>query len=1211
MSSLSFQPVQGGLYRAAGAAAGQKVLVYWLLLTGAPPAGDIKAADTWNTYSGCHVFVPADKPIQDPAGFAAALAQLCTPPQADARWVAWVTDPAGVPGTASAVNANVGAGRQAQTIPQFSLALANFALAIPQKTVLTFEPNPTLSPGTPSLQFANGGGGAIALQRGSAGINLSPDNGVMIVPLAGASAGAVLFEASWDRGEFYTFFVDDQSSWDTPGGAETRFFYGPKGGERTLRYPVFQPEQTGAGPLALDVSLDPLNVWDGGRTLFALDVERADSQGIALPTSEYFRTTDGHVLHLVPRQGAGYALGARPQGPSSDGTDSYCYLTPVGLFDANPPAKVKAAGKGKAAAKAGAAPNVIQHAMCGLTGTEYLLVAPGATVEFVTGNSAYSAGFTPPSGDGLAAAPQSDPCNPGDGGQPVVPGRLLTPDFTTSWVRVNPAPSPPGGIDYGYAVQPEAAVYYSTVLKPAKSGKGGAAYPYPLALGCRVSVLKEGAGAPAPRVPVPVAPYGGVWPDGWTTSPPTPTMLKAFESQVIGASRHAAAPKDAANGPTFFDPVTHEGVKGGYAKTPEGLLAKLNDGSSGPAGTINTLFLAKSPNEQPVAGAARLAFKPAAKSVVVSTALSNALMNDNLFMVVTNYDPADPSTPLGGFDNEIQVGEWTFRLDVGYTADQATTPKTVLVFKFTTAYSVVDLVANAAYWQEWQTFIGPDPARVKIVQSQLNDYLCAANPGGKAYGGALFKDFWAKVTDPSWTGVLAVNCGLDAADLPPDLQDLLGGIDGELRAHHFGVTVNRIAGADSSDWQIDESSVFALVHYQKDYRKPAAASDFGFQVLRLNALFENSALSHFDSRIAVTVPQLFGTNVSLTTPSGDPEVPAGYNAVEIEGVYQKHGDSGTVVFDTKTPQVFSFKTGDKTGFRVMTEVYVTDAALVPVSSVKDEATGAVTVTSNFAMSGVLVFADDVSAKAQGGGEGSGLDLFSYGDAKAAPAAGLGFSAYNFGMTTVIKNNVGRLTGPAPDLTAFRVTPATSAARKGSLVAALPLKLVAFAQAPADSGWPVKFDGQSTSRFAARYALQFQVSLGSLGALSAVADSLDVDLLLGWQPSATDAGGDQVWLQMVPPQTMLGQLGFGIQGVLDTTFKTVELVAATWPAEAPPEPTKAYGVYFNNVQVQLLGMNLIPDKYASKFVLFADPSQGNASNMGWLMTARAEEKKDGG
>lgn len=1215
MSSLSFQPVQGGLYQAAGAAAGQKVLVYWLLLSGTPPSGNLDVSDTWNTYSGCHLFVPADKPITDPGGFARTLGQQFGPPQANARWVCWVTDPAGVPGTASAVNANITAAPQAQTIPPFSLALANFSLSIPTGTTLTYEANPSLSPGTPSLQFAGGSGSSVALIRGSSGVNLNPDNGTLIVPLSGAAAGAVLFAATWDRGQFYSFFADDQSSWDTPGGGETRFFYGPAGGVQTLRYPVFQPEQPSQDPtmqLALDVSLDPLNVWDGGRTVFALNVGKFTPQGFTLPTSDYFRTTDGHVLHLVPRQGAGYALGARPQGPSAEAAGSYCYLTPVGLFDAQRPTQ------GNSGGRVGASPTAIQHAMCGLTGTEYLLVAPGATVEFVTGNSAYSMGFTPPSGGAsLGAATQADPCKPGDGGQPVVPGNLLTSDFTTSWVRVNPSPAPPGGVDYGYAVQPEAAVYYSTVQQPAKSGKS-TPYTYPLALGCRVSVLEEEGAAAAPRVPVPLAPYGGVWPDGWSSNLPTPGLLKAFESQVIGASRHATAPKDTDNGPTFFDPVTHAGVDGGYAKTPEGLLVQLNDKASGVPGTINTLFLAKSPNDQPAKGAARLAFTGSGGGKVVSTALSNALMNDNLFMVVTNYDPADPKTPLGGFDNEIQVGEWTFRLDVGYTADQQTTPKTILVFKFTTAFSVVDLVANAAYWQEWQTFIDADPGKVKIVQSQLNQYLCTANPKGtdpnNPYGGALFEDFWAKVTDPNWTGVLAVNCGLDAADLPPDLQDLLGGIDGELRAHHFGVTVNRIAGADSASWQIDESSLFALVHYQKDYQTPPPASPsmtpgFGFQVLRLNALFENSALAHFDSRIAVTVPQLFGTNVVLTTPSGDPNVPAGYNVVEIEGVYQKHGDSGTVVFDTRTPQVFSFKTDGATGFRVMTEVYVTDAALVPVSSVNDS--GVVTVTSNFAMTGLLVFADDVSEKAQGGGQGSGLDLFSYGDAKDSPVTGLGFAAYNVGMTTSIRGNVGKLTQIGPDLSAFRVTPATSAVRAESLAAALPLRLIGFVQGPTSAGWPVKFDGQSTSQFAAAYALRFQVSLGSLGALSAVADSLDVDLMLCWQTTTTNADGDQVWLLMVPPQTMLGQLGFGIEGVLDTTFKSVELVSATWPAVGPPDPTKAYGVYFNNVQIQLLGLSLIPDKYASKFVLFADPSQGNASNMGWLMTVKANEKDGGG
>jgi hypothetical protein len=1196
MSSLSFQPIQDGdgLYIAVDGGA-QKVSVYWLLLNGTPPAGNLDVSDTWNTYSGCHIFIPADKPIQNLSGFVTTLKQQFNPPQANARWMSWVSDPAGVPGTMISVNANI-SGTQAQTLPQLSLPVANFSLIVPTGSNLSFNANPSLSPNTPSLQFGNGGGGLITLLRNAYSVNLNPDNGVIIVPLTGAAAGALLFDATWDRGAFYAFFMDNPSSWDdTPGGSETRFFYGPAGSIQTLRYPVFPPEAQSQDPtlqLALNVSLDPLNVWDSERTLFALDVSRfapQQSGGPALPTSDYFRSTDGHVLHLVPQQGAGYALGLRPQGPSTDNTDSYSYLTPVGLFNAQRPA-------GLSGSLASSDPTAIQHAMCGLTGTEYLLVAPGATVEFVTGNNAYAMNFTPPSSVNAGVnASQSDPCNPGDGGEPVVPGHLLTDDFTTSWVRINPSSAPPGGIDYGYAVQPEASVYYSTVQKPSPSGLS-TPYTYPLALGCRVSVLEEGAPT-NPRVPVPLAPYGGVWSTGADTLP-TPVVLKAFESQIVGATRHATAPKDTVNGPTFFDPVTHKGVNGGFAKSPEGLLVQLNDNSSNLPGTINTLFLAKSPNDSPLAGAAQLAFQGFNGNKVVSPALSAALMNNNLFMVVTNYNPKDPQTPLGGFENEIQVGEWTFRLDVGFTTDQQTTPKTILVFKFTTAFSVVDLVANAAYWQEWQTFIGPDPATVKTVQGQLNQYLCTANPNGKnpnnPYGGALFADFWTKVTDPNWTGILAINCGLDDADLPDDLQDLLGGIDGELRAHHFGITVNRIKGADSASWEIDQSSLFALVHYQKNYEVPQPpTAPFGFQVLKLNALFENSALVHFDSRIAVTIPQLFGTDVVLTTPSGDPNVPAGYNVIEIDGVYQKHGDTGTVVFDTKTPQVFSFKTSTSTGFRALSEVYVTDAALVPVSSVNQS--GTITVVSSFALSGVLIFADDVSQ------DSSGLDLFSYGNAQAP--AGLGFAAYNIGMTTQIQNNVGKLLKIGPDLSSFRVTPATSPVREGSLVAALPLKLISFVQSPQSTGWPVTFKGQSTNTFAATYALQFQVSLGSLGALSAVADSLDVDLMLCWQ-TATGADNDQLWLLMVPPQTMLGRLGFGLEGVLDTTFQSVEVVAQTWPAEAPPEPVKVYGVYFNNVQIQLLGISLTPG--TTKFVLFADPSQGNTSNMGWLMTMKASD-----
>jgi hypothetical protein len=256
------------------------------------------------------------------------------------------------------------------------------------------------------------------------------------------------------------------------------------------------------------------------------------------------------------------------------------------------------------------------------------------------------------------------------------------------------------------------------------------------------------------------------------------------------------------------------------------------------------------------------------------------------------------------------------------------------------------------------------------------------------------------------------------------------------------------------------------------------------------------------------------------------------------------------------------------------------------------------VLSNFALSGMLVFLNDVS-----GADAKGLDLFSYGTAATATAAaaGLGFGAYNIAMTTTIgTDKVGHVTSIGPDLSQFLITP-TSKPRDGSLVSALPLKLTAFDVSPDFSGWPVTFEGQSSQAFAADYALQFQVSLGSLGSLSSISDSLNVDFILGWQIGATDGDPDQLWLLMVPPKTMLGQQGFGIEGVLDTTFNSLEVVADTW--KGGQSPTKVYAVRFKDVQVVILGISLIPDGGDSDFTLFADPTQGNASNMGWLMTLK--------
>jgi hypothetical protein len=72
-------------------------------------------------------------------------------------------------------------------------------------------------------------------------------------------------------------------------------------------------------------------------------------------------------------------------------------------------------------------------------------------------------------------------------------------------------------------------------------------------------------------------------------------------------------------------------------------------------------------------------------------------------------------------------------------------------------------------------------------------------------------------------------------------------------------------------------------------------------------------------------------------------------------------------------------------------------------------------------------------------------------------------------------------------------------------------------------------------------------------------------------------------------------------VLATTFTGVNLAMSKYtPPSGPAE--KVYGFSLLNVEIALLGIPLIPG--VSNFVLFADPAQGNASNLGWLMTLKS-------
>ncbi len=276
MSNLSFQPVSNGLYSAIDSTQ-KKVSVYWLALGSvAPPAaGNQDVMDLWNQYAGCFIFMPSGAAIPNVGTFVTAVkANLKLSTQANSRWAAWVADPVAAVGPAVSANTYDNNGQvYATTIPSLTLPFVNIAISVPSGTTLFIGANQNLLPdGSMALFFQ---GSSIAVTRAGYSVNMPPANGLVALPLNGPLAGVMRFDGLWQRDDFYTFMTDDPGSFDNSNTNEIRYFYGAKGSEQFLHYPVFPPPPQSPDPkwqLALNVTMDPLNVLDSSQTRFGLDV---------------------------------------------------------------------------------------------------------------------------------------------------------------------------------------------------------------------------------------------------------------------------------------------------------------------------------------------------------------------------------------------------------------------------------------------------------------------------------------------------------------------------------------------------------------------------------------------------------------------------------------------------------------------------------------------------------------------------------------------------------------------------------------------------------------------------------------------------------------------------------------------------------------------------------------------------------------------------
>ncbi len=1003
-----------------------------------------------------------------------------------------------------------------------------------------------------------------------------PLTGPIGVLLSGPDAGILEFKAQLFQDETQGEF-----------GAELRCCVTPQGKSdvQVRTYPFLREEKLtdyakDEHVLAFDVRWDPLYPLDDGRTRFVLDqtligkTEPFEETGGKIYINDlsipFFFSTSGAEVSLAPSSTPpqdlpGFAFAKsklvvrwskqnKPV-PFTTQQDDW-YLAPAGAYK-------------------GAAVNGGKQLMGGTAGTEYLLVVADTVLHFATGADAYVENID------LSGK---------------TPG-AVTPTGDYTGVRVQLAGTAPtnGTVGTGYCVQPAAAVQYhvadsETKYPPAGAWLGNpAGVPVPLMPYAgiytkqRVHELQPLADSPTPNQAAPAADFAVLEELVWA-----PLRWRTYVTALLVAR---------APGPLAFDTDSRNLYLGGGVRTPIGFLTDLL--KTGTVGAWAKLMLAQSPIEP----GEQLSIAGATAADPIPPLPGYALTDDHLFLAVTNGDD------LGQLSSKVQLGDFTFEVDLGGKNTS------ILLFKFATGLSVKQLVAETALWTNGLlpkqsggriAFLNADES-LDSVQGRLKKRIQEAETGATA-GEQIFDDFVRLVKNPDWTGVLVMNCGLDLHALPTDIKMLLGGIQGTLRAHHFGVAANRIAG-DVVPPALDQSSLFGVVHYQdkhypndpfptKQWQTPFYyqgkeypdvspwQKDFpyAFAVMLLEAQYENSKLVRFHSEIAMRISEIFGNPVTL---SGQGTFPKS-DAIAIKGRYLRHPDgTGELIFDTKTPRLFTI---DAPPTRTLTTMAVSDATLVPVGESKGDV-DPLNVYSAFKLSGDLSFTT---------WPGGGYDLFSFGDVD--PHKGLAFSGYAIDMTTQVPKSdtqPSKITCYKRDLTHLRVDAAASTARAGSLAASFPTRIDAIRSLPAglDTGrrgvWPVTV-GTTASSGKPLFTLDFHLLAGTPGALVSKAGNMQTYLLAGWSPGGAD-NPDTAACYLALPAAAATSRGLRLQGFVDSTFTGVTLTRE-------PRGTTGkflYALQLAQFQSKLLNVPIDLDENGPKtLTLFGNPDAPAEGNAVW-------------
>lgn len=572
--------------------------------------------------------------------------------------------------------------------------------------------------------------------------------------------------------------------------------------------------------------------------------------------------------------------------------------------------------------------------------------------------------------------------------------------------------------------------------------------------------------------------------------------------------------------------------------TPQGLLAQYDGGK------WQSIVLAETPIRD--AGTAALKFE-----IAKSAAFHDALQHNKLFLVISDYVRAGAA-----FSAEASIKEWEFDLGFGTeAAGSVGDGRRLIIFKFFEK-SLAELAADPRLWTAAGDF-NRDTAK---TSRELRQFIADA----RAANDPLFADFFRKVDDPRWNGIIALNCGIKPEGFPEQARGLVAGINFEqFRAHHFGLEINKLEDS-GADLAIKESSLFALIRYRGTNVQDKGA--YKFDVPDLTVRFANSEIRDFRCKILLTADELFDEKTSG---------PAN-NTIELTGRYEKHDGKDVYTFTREAEDVFGLPADS-----ILESVTLTKVQFATVSDAKRGDDGR-DITARFSIWGAIKCRN--------------LALFDV----------LTFERLQFAdLGLVVDVDVPASSQPTIrsivfDPGAIRFDVSASGKRLEGLLQNFPLKLKALTFAkngfklPDFGYFPLSLPGSGTVPDLPKYGFSFDLDLGSLGSLVSSLKGFKAELIFAWRP-----GGLGFDFGIKLPESSGGRKEIGIEGVIKLIIEDFRF-ERIGPANKP--------VYFLQLQccsVEILGRKLPPDGQLNVY-LFADPKRLSAGQVGWFVGYTPEE-----